>query len=243
LRIDPEICIACEACLAVCPMTAINMQDEVAVIDQDECVDCGVCRRSGVCPVDCIIYEPALWPRAVRVAFSDPFAEHKVTGLPGRGTEEVKTNEVTGRLQPGWLALGIEFGRPVTGARFRDVDKVAQALARLGVKFEPKNPVTVLMTDQATGKIQEDVLDEKVLSAIIECVFPEEQGPAVLKTLQEVTKEIDTVCSVEMANLVEPDEQVPMEKMLAELGIFYRPNGKTNIGLGRPKFKFEGGGR
>jgi ferredoxin len=30
------------------------MQDEVAVIDQDECVDCGVCRRSGVCPVDCI---------------------------------------------------------------------------------------------------------------------------------------------------------------------------------------------
>lgn len=221
-------------------MNAITM-DDVAIINDDECVECGCCRRSGVCPVDCIIFEPPPWPRAVRVTFSDPFAEHKVTGLPGRGTEEVKTNEVTGRLKPGWLVMGIEFGRPVTGARFRDVEKVAQALAKLEVKFEPKNPVTVLMTDQATGKIQEDVLNEKVLSAIIECVFPREKGPAVLKTLQEVTQEIDTVCSVELADLVEPDEQVPAEKMLSELGIFHRPNGKTNTGLGRPKFKFEGG--
>jgi len=149
----------------------------------------------------------------------------------------VKTNEVTGRLQPGWLVLAVEFGRPVTGARFRDVEKVAQALAKLGVKFEPQNPVTYLMEDPSTGKIRSDVLDEKVLSAIVECTFSREKGPDVLKALQKVTREIDTVCSVEMADLVEPDEEVPMEKMLSDLGIFYRINGKTNTGLGRPKFK------
>ena len=237
MKIDGDICIACEVCVPYCPMSAISM-DDVAIIDQDECVDCGVCLRSGVCPVDCIIYEPAPWPRALRAAFSNPAAEHKgATGLPGRGTQEVKTNEVTGRLKPGWLVMGIEFGRPVTGARFRDVEKVAQALAKLGVKFEPQNPVTYLMEDPSTGKIRSDVLDEKVLSAIVECTFSREKGPDVLKALQEVTREIDTVCSVEMADLVEPDEEVPMEKMLSDLGIFYRINGKTNTGLGRPKFK------
>jgi NAD-dependent dihydropyrimidine dehydrogenase PreA subunit len=33
------------------------MEGDMAVIDQDECVDCGVCRNSGVCSVDCIIFE------------------------------------------------------------------------------------------------------------------------------------------------------------------------------------------
>lgn len=236
MRIDEGTCIACGECVPYCPMNAIAM-DDVAVINQDECVDCGVCQKSEVCPVDCIIYEPAPWPRALRSEFSNPVAPHKSTGLPGRGTEEVKTNEVTGRLKPGWLAMAVEFGRPVTGARFRDVEKVAQALARLGVQFEPVNPVTFLMEDKATGKMRPDVLSEKVLSAILEFVFPREKGPEVLKALQEVTRELDTVCSVDLMDLVEPDDQVPMDRMLSELGIFHRINGKTNVGLGRPKFK------
>ena len=105
------------------------------------------------------------------------------------------------------------------------------------MQFEPVNPVTYLMEDKATGKMRPDVLNEKVLSAILEFVFPREKGPEVLKTLQEVTKEIDTVCSVDLMDFVEPDDQVPMDKMLSELGIFHRINGKTNVGLGRPKFK------
>lgn len=238
MRIDPEICIACEACVPYCPMGAISM-DDVAVIDQDECVDCAACLKAEICPVDCIIYEPAPWPRAVRAHFSDPLAEHKVTGIAGRGTEEVKTNEVTGRLKKGWLALAVELGRPITGARFRDVEKLAQSLAKFEVHFEPKNPVTALMVDTSTGKINEDILNEKVLSAIIECVFPAEKAPSVLNALKETTREIDTVCSVVMADLVEPDEQVPLEKILNELGLSYSINGKNNAGLGRPKF--EGG--
>lgn len=237
MKIDPELCIACEACLEYCPMGAIGMEDDVAVIDQNECVECGICLRSGSCPVDAFIDEEAPWPRQIRAEFSNPTVPHRSTGLAGRGTEEVKTNEVTGRLKPGWLAFAVEFGRPVTGTRFRDVDTVAQALAKEGVTFEPVNPVTALMEDTKTGKIREDVLNEKVLSAIIECVFPREKGPAVLKALQEAAKKINTVCSLDLADLVEPDETVPAEKMLSELGISYRINGKTNIGLGRPKFK------
>jgi NAD-dependent dihydropyrimidine dehydrogenase PreA subunit len=237
MKIDPELCIACEACLEYCPMGVISMADDTAVIDRDECVECGVCYRSGVCPVDAFIEEKHGWPRQLRAEFSNPLVKHHSTGGAGRGTEEVKTNEVTGRLKPGWLALAAEFGRPSIGTRFHNVDLVAQALAREGVTFEPDNPVTALMEDTGTGKIREDILNEKVISAIIECVFPREKGPTVLKALQEAFNKIDTVCSVVMADLVEPDESVPLGKMLDEMGIYHRINGKTNVGLGLPKFK------
>jgi len=223
MKIDPELCIACEACLEYCTMGIISMSDDVAAVDQDECVECGICLRSGVCPVDAFIDEKLAWPRQLRAEFSNPLVKHHSTGGAGRGTEEVKTNEVT--------------GRPSVGTRFHNVDLVAQVLAKEGVTFEPENPVTALMEDPKTGKMRKDVLNEKVISAIIECVFPREKGPSVIKALQEATKKIDTVCSVVMADLVEPDESVPLEKTLNEMGIFHRINGKTNVGLGRPKYK------
>ncbi|MBC8477856.1 MAG: 4Fe-4S binding protein, partial [Dehalococcoidia bacterium] len=92
MKIDPELCIVCEACLPYCPMAAIIMKDDMAVIDEDECVDCNVCLKSGVCPVDAFVFEPAPWPRSLRATFSDPRTEHKETKIAGRGTEEMKTN-------------------------------------------------------------------------------------------------------------------------------------------------------
>ena len=42
---------------------------------------------------------------------------HESTGVHGRGTEEVKTNDVSGRVQVGEVGFTIEFGRPSTGCR------------------------------------------------------------------------------------------------------------------------------
>lgn len=233
MRIDEDSCIACGLCVPYCPMGAISM-DGIATIDQDECVDCGVCLRSKICPVDAFIYEPAPWPRSLRAIFSNPIIEHKETRVTGRGTEEMKTNDVTGRFKRGWVGIGIELGRPGIGTRFRDVDKVAQAMARLGAKFEPKNPVTLLMKDVGAGKLKEDVLDEKVLSAIVECTLPIEKIKAALIALKEVAKDVDTVFSVDCINVVEPDGSLPVDKILSELEIPRYINGKTNVGLGRP---------
>jgi len=214
-------------------MNAITLGD-VAVIHQDECVECGTCARARVCPVDAFVIEPDVWPRSIRSAFSNPTVEHKETRIAGRGTEEMKTNEITGLFESGWVGMGFEFGRPGIGSRFRDVDMVAQALARLGVTFADNNPVTKLMVDKETGKIMDEVLDEKVMSAIIECVFPLEKMKDVLRTLTELAPKLVTVVSVECINKVEPDDSLPMDAVLQEMGIPRRINGKTNVGLGRP---------
>ncbi len=235
MRIDPEECIACGECIDYCPMEAISLEADVSVINEDECVECGVCFRSEVCPVDAFIFDPAPWPRSVRNVFSDPTKEHKETRIAGRGTEEMKTNDVTGRFQRGWVGMGCEFGRPGIGARFRDLDKVARVLAKHDVEFEPMNPVTKLMEDPKTGEIRQDVLNEKVLSAIIECLYPIEKFEEIMLTLKEVSREIDTVFSCEVINRADPDGSYPLRKKLDEMDIPYYINGKQTVGLGRPK--------
>jgi len=237
MRINEDVCIGCGQCVLRCTVGAISLDDGVASIDRNECVECGVCYRFKVCPVGAIEQEELTWPREVRSTFSDPTTVHKATGVAGRGTEEMKTNEITGRFQPGWIGLGLEFGRPGIGARLRDVDKASRRLAKLGAHFEANSPVTILMENVKTGKIREDVLDEKCLSAIIECALPVEKIRDGLKALQEVAKEVDTVFTVECINLVAPDNSLPMEPILKEMGIARYPNGKTNLGLGRPAYK------
>ncbi|HKJ02494.1 MAG TPA: 4Fe-4S binding protein, partial [Longimicrobiales bacterium] len=125
MKIDPDLCVGCGNCVAVCPMgaIAINEPGGLASIDQDACVECyscfngmsmerlnpkvvrgvrrllGVFRlrfdpRPDVCPTTAIVPETLSWPRTVRRAFSDVRASHESTGIQGRGTAEVKTNDV-----------------------------------------------------------------------------------------------------------------------------------------------------
>ena len=68
MKIDSELCIVCEACLPYCPMEAISVKDDMATIDEDECVECGVCFRAEVCPVDAFVEEVHEWPRSARAA-------------------------------------------------------------------------------------------------------------------------------------------------------------------------------
>src|ERR1700693_3151000 len=128
-----------------------------------------------VCPTAAFEPEEWQWPRVVRRAFSDPRVPHESTGVQGRGTEEVKTNDVSGRVRVGEVGFTIEFGRPGVGVRMREIQEMCWALANAGVAFEKKNPVTSLMSDVGTGTLRDDILNEKVLSAIVEIKAPVEQ--------------------------------------------------------------------
>lgn len=232
-----------------------------AVVDLDACVECYACfsrmskerlnpivvraiRRflkllrirfdpePDVCPTSAFAPQELTWPRSLRRAFSDPCVPHESTGVYGRGTEEVKTNDVTNRIGAGEVGFTIEFGRPAVGARFREVHQVTTALARIGAAFEKNNPVTALMPDPAAGAIRTDVLEEKVLSAIVEVKTPEAMLPAILRTVEEVAAALDTVVSVGVAVRCDGDGETRVERALASEGypVF---RGKTNLGLGR----------
>jgi len=50
-----------------------------------------------------------------------------------------------------------------------------------------------------------------------------------------LTNPVDTVFPAALAEPIRPGESEPeLIQILEENGIFYRPNGKTNVGLGRP---------
>jgi len=56
-------CINCDVCEPECPNNAISQGDEVYVVDADKCTECvghfDVPQCKEVCPVDCIIIDPA----------------------------------------------------------------------------------------------------------------------------------------------------------------------------------------
>lgn len=245
MKVNEEKCVGCGSCVPFCPVGAICLEEregagskgkkpkKIAVIDFDECAECCVCLRSP-CPQDALYLQELAYPRSIRHVMSDALAIAPVSLIPGRGTEEMKTNEVTGRFPRGIAGVAIEIGRPVTGARLRDVEKIATAVASMDVEFEPINPTTTMMADVKTGKFKDELLGEKVLSAIVEFSIKQERLPELFGLLRRVEKEIDAVFSLDIACRLEPDGSNPTEAYIRDAGLWVAPNGKTNVGLGRP---------
>jgi len=76
-----------------------------------------------------------------------------------------------------------------------------------------------------------------VLSAIIEVKTRLEKIPDYLETLRAIQGETDAVFSVGVASKCLPDGSIPHEKWVREAGYTLSPNGKTNLGLGRPLYQ------
>ena len=237
--IHEEKCVGCGRCRAYCPAVAIRYDGLKSTIDQDVCYECGTCLRAAHCPVDALADSPHVYeyPRALRKYFSDPVATHALTEIPGRGTEESKSNDVTLRCGPGRVGVAVEVGRPTLGMSLRDVQKITRAIAQAGVhRIEPHNPIHSMIADEATGDLKPELLGERVLSAIIEIQVSRDELPGILRTLREVSREVDSVFCVDVFTVVEPGLKIP-EAVLAGIrseGFTWRPNAKINMGLGRP---------
>jgi len=235
--IDPEKCTGCRTCQRFCTVEAIVYEDKKCRIDPDLCTECYVCLRMKVCPEGAIHAQDLEgFYKEFQHVLSDPVETHGVTGVTGRGTEEVKTNDVTGRYRKGDVGLSIDMGRPGMGVYLRDAQKVAMAVARAGFELAPAQdtPLAALMTDLKTGKLVEDCLDYRLLSVIIEGKCKEDKLKDVLKALQTVQYEIDTVFSLGLISRVEADGQCSALDILDEVGIPRPYRGKVNVGLGYP---------
>jgi ferredoxin len=233
-----------------------------ATINDDECVECYSCfnglsqehlppglvrlvRKTfammrirfdpepDVCPTAAFEPNELAWPRVVRRAFSDPRVPHESTGVEGRGTEEVKTNDVTGRVKLGEAGLTIELGRPGVGVRFYEIQEMCSALARANVAFEKKNPITSLMSDVATGALREDILREKAMSAIVEIKVPAARIEEIIQIVRDVEKRIATVVAIGVGVRCDADGEDRIVAPILE-GLGYKlERAKTNAGLGR----------
>jgi len=235
--VQVEDCIGCEECIPYCTVGALSMgNDGVVVVDGSRCTDCYVCIRSKCCPVDTIVPGPLnTFNDNFRHVLSDPTETTAETGVPGRGTEESKTNDVTGRFRKDEAGICIDMGRPGVGVRMRDVEKVAVAVVRAGLKIPgpEETPLAKVMADRTTGKLKDDVLDEYLLSIIIEGTCPLDKVEGVLRALRSVEKEIDTVFSLGIVLQVDENGYHPVLDTLEAFGIKpYR--GKVNVGFGRP---------
>jgi hypothetical protein len=216
---------------------SVDQASHRATVNADECVECYTCWRGmsrerltpavvrtiraiarvlrfrfepepDVCPTGAIVEADLSWPRIVRRAFSDPIMPHE----------------------------SIEFGRPGIGVRFRDIDRVTRGLAGIGVEYEANNPVTSLMPDPKTGRIREDVMNEKILSAIVEVKTRTHRAPEILRTLRGLSTEVETVMCLGVSARCDEGGDTELEDMLHAEGFqFWR--GKTNLGLGRPLWR------
>jgi len=237
MRIAADRCTGCGDCVACCPADAITRAADggAATIDQAACVECGLCQRLDLCPVDALVPSPGVRarPREVRAFFSDPNLPHRSTSVPGRGTEESKTNDVTGRYRRGTIGLCLDFGRPGVGCTLAQLEVMTRALLHAGAVLEPNNPLFLLM-DEQTGEFSDELRRERVLSAILEVRVPEVELEAMLQLVQATARQMDTVFSLSVVSRFEPDGQLPVLARLQRLGLEPLPQAKVNLGLGRP---------
>ncbi len=235
--IDKELCTGCRTCQTYCTVDAILFENKKCYIEPDLCTECYVCLRMKVCPENAIFAEDLVgFYKQFQHVISDPVENHGVTGVTGRGTEEVKTNDVSGRVKKGYVGFSVDMGRPGMGVYLRDAEKVAMAMASAGFMLAPQeeSPLAALMPDNRTGKLVDECHDYRLLSVIIEGRCELKKAKDVLRALQKVEKEIDTVFSLGLISRVDENGHCEALEYLDELGIPRPHRGKVNPGLGKP---------
>jgi hypothetical protein len=89
------------------------------------------------------------------------------------------------------------------------------------------------MSDVATGTIREDILGEKVLSAIVEIKVPVARAEEIIRLVWEVEKRLETVVSIGAGvRCDDRGEDTVVAPILERLG-YHLERAKTNVGLGR----------
>lgn len=241
--IDEKKCIGCAKCIPFCPVQAHFFERTedgrlVVQIDQEKCAECGVCLRMAKCYYNAIYQVELEYPRDIRAILTDPLIEFSGSNVPGRGTAEIKTNEITNRIPWGKVGMALEMGRPGISVKWSEVEVMTKALSKYGVNYCAENPVTFFMKDTKTGELPEEVKEVRSISAIIEFDAEMEELPEVLETIKEATKQLeDTVYTFTIAVKLLPGGIVPEEftRMVQEAGYTRSINSKNNMGLGRPR--------
>ena len=52
ITVIADECVGCESCIPICPVEALSMVEDKAVLDAEKCTECAQCVDE--CPVDAI---------------------------------------------------------------------------------------------------------------------------------------------------------------------------------------------
>lgn len=62
--VNEELCTGCETCIDECSVGAISMNEDIAVIEDEECIRCGVCHD--ICPDEAVRHDGERIPEEVK---------------------------------------------------------------------------------------------------------------------------------------------------------------------------------
>ena len=109
---------------------------------------------------------------------------------------------------------------------------MSQALAKMSVEFQPENPLTALMFNVKTGELREDVLNEKVMSCILEFKTDIAKMPDILNTTEDEIRQLDTVVALGVSVRCDSNGDDTVRDQLTSMG-YDAWRAKINIGLGK----------
>jgi len=233
--IHQAACTGCKTCILFCPDEAIDYHGDKCSVNTAVCTLCGCCHDK--CPHGALHPSTDLTELQIfQQAFGNPGAGSKVTsGNAGRGGKEIKTLDVTPTLKENYVSICLDIGRPGVGVFLRDAEKLIMALVDAGMEFLPGDfPLGTIIPDRTTGKFRPDCLDLHMHTLLAEGEFHKSKLPTVLKALQNVSAEIDTVVCPGLILPVDENCDNEVLRCLDELGIPKPVRGKINVGLGKP---------
>src|SRR3984893_6402096 len=89
------------------------------------------------------------------------------------------------------------------------------------------------MADVPTGTIREDILDEKVLSAIVEIKVPVERVEEIIRLVWKMEREIDTVVELGVRARCDKSGKDDVVEPILEKLVNSMDRAKTNVDMGR----------
>lgn len=95
-----ESCTHCLACMKLCPVDAIHLEDGIVKIDQSQCIDCGICVDG--CPKGGLTVEKI----ALKKSLSQ--YDYTVALVPGSFFAQFSSLEEAGKMLAGIASLGFD---------------------------------------------------------------------------------------------------------------------------------------
>lgn len=216
-----DTCTGCGECLPYCTQGAIFMNaEELAAVNPELCVECGVCIDTDICPVSAFEEDPD------EIAeFKKPFG--RLLSKSSSAKYDVKTNDATGNIPSDKVVLRLELNRPKGGLKYGDVERLRIEMERLGWNPEVKSRSRSSIDPAFAPKAAEQL----ILTCHLELVLDPENIPEVVNAAVGFVTERDIWVSINVAGLAETIDHT--QTVLTTAGIEIEPVAKVNLGLGR----------